>query len=219
MNYQIKHINGSVLFECEVPEESSGMAERYVLEKANLRGADLSGANLSDANLRGANLSDANLRGANLRGANLSDADLRYADLSGANLSDANLRGANLSDANLRGADLSDADLMQFKADFFEILIHAANEVAGLRDALVNGNVDGSTYTGPCACLVGTIANVRQSAYTDMQGIKPDSRRPAEQWFMNIRKGDTPETNQVSKITLEWVDEFQSLIAGIRGAV
>ncbi|MBD2568957.1 pentapeptide repeat-containing protein [Anabaena lutea] len=96
------------------------------LNRADLRGADLSdanlsGANLSDANLRGADLSDANLSGANLSGANLSDANLFSANLSGANLfsanlnradlSDANLSGANLNRADLRGADLSDADL------------------------------------------------------------------------------------------------------------
>jgi uncharacterized protein YjbI with pentapeptide repeats len=53
-------------------------------ERADLRGANLSGANLSGANLSGAYLSGANL--------------------SGAYLSGANLRGANLSGANLRGA-------------------------------------------------------------------------------------------------------------------
>lgn len=47
-------------------------------QRANLRGANLSGAglrdaNLSDAGLRGANLSDADLEGANLRGADLFD--------------------------------------------------------------------------------------------------------------------------------------------------
>ena len=95
-------------------------------ERADLRGANLSGANLHQADLRGANLSGANLSGANLyqailRGANLyqanlyranlSGADLYQADLSGANLSGANLSGANLSGANLYQADLSEADL------------------------------------------------------------------------------------------------------------
>ena len=46
---------------------------------------------------------------ANLSGANLSGADLRYADLSSANLSGADLRYADLSYANLSSADLSGA--------------------------------------------------------------------------------------------------------------
>jgi hypothetical protein len=254
-NFQIKHrYSGTVLFECEVPEQQSGMAARYALEQAttaranlgdanlrganlggaNLRGANLGGADLRGANLGGADLRDADLRGANLgganlRGANLGDANLRGANLRGANLGDANLRGANLGDAdlgdaNLRGADLGDADLGDanlggadlgiFKTDFFDILLRATREVPALRAALVAGKVDGSTYSGECACLVGTIANARGSKYQELgNGIKPNSSRPAEQWFMSIKRGDTPETNQISAITVEWVDEFTGLLA------
>ena len=75
-------------------------------QRADLRGANLSGANLSGADLSRANLSGANLSRANLRWADLSGANLRWANLSGANLS-----GADLSRANLSGANLSRADL------------------------------------------------------------------------------------------------------------
>ena len=215
----------NVLFDCEVPDGlESGLAMRYALETAvaancNLSGANLSGANLSDANLRGANLSGANLSGANLsganlRGANLSDANLRDANLRGAYLSGANLRDANLSGANLRGAYLSDANLRGFKTDFFDVLLRAPHEIAGLRAALVAGRVDGSTYSGECACLVGTIANVRHANYDSLgNGLSPDSSRPIEGWFMNISKGDTPETNQCSALAIEWLDDFVSLLA------
>lgn len=142
------------------------------------------------------------LRGANLRGANLRDADLSDADLSDAVLSDAVLRGAVLRDQ---------------KNDFWEILLRAPTEIAGLRAALVEGRVDGSTYEGACACLVGTIANVRGVNYQTV-GIKPDSSRPAERWFMGIRKGDKPETSQISAITVEWLDEFVGLINAAKGA-
>ena len=47
-------------------------------ERADLRGANLSGADLCGANLRGADLRCANLSGADLRGANLSGADIDY---------------------------------------------------------------------------------------------------------------------------------------------
>ena len=43
-------------------------------------------------------------------------------------------------------------------------------------------------------------------------GIEPDSSRPAERWFMGIRKGDTPENSQISAFTVEWLDEFVGLI-------
>jgi hypothetical protein len=68
--------------------------------------------------------------------------------------------------------------------------------------------VDGSTYTGDCACLVGTIANVRHCKYNDLGTLKPNCDRPAEKFFMGIRGGDTPETNEVSRIALAWVDEW-----------
>ena len=62
---QIKHrFTGAVLFECDAPEDKSGMAVRYALEKATASGANLYGANLSGANLSGANLYGANLSGA-----------------------------------------------------------------------------------------------------------------------------------------------------------
>ncbi|WPU91841.1 pentapeptide repeat-containing protein [Mucilaginibacter sabulilitoris] len=183
------------------------------LSGANLSIADLSGANLSGANLSGADLSGADLSGANLSIANLSGANLSGANLSIANLSGANLSGANLSIANLSGANLSGAVNNPIKADFFMILLYARNEVQGLRQALIDGKVDGSTYTGECACLVGTLANVRNCSYEQIPGIKPDADRPAERWFTGIRSGDTPDNNEVSKLTLEWVDEFLILTA------
>ncbi|WP_429498904.1 pentapeptide repeat-containing protein [Robbsia andropogonis] len=184
------------------------------LRDANLRDADLSGANLRGAYLRGADLRDANLRdadlsGANLRGADLSDADLRDADLSGANLSGANLRGADLSDADLRGADLRGAYLLPIKADFIEIISQAPREVPALIEALKDGRVDGSTYRGECACLVGTIAQA-QGLDVDSADfrIPRDESRPAERFFIGIRKGDTPENNQASALALEWASAW-----------
>ena len=176
------------------------------LRYANLSGADLSGANLSRANLRYANLSGADLSGADISGADLSGANLRGAnlsgaDMSGADISDANLSGADMSDADLRGADLRGADLSGIKEDFYSILNAAPNEVLALRLALVEGRVEGSTYEGKCACLVGTI-----------------STRPAEIWFMAISEGETPATNQVSAITVEWVDEWLAANGGGHGA-
>ena len=175
------------------------------LRGADLRGADLSYANLSDANLRGANLRDADLSGADLRDADLSGANLRCADLSYANLSYANLRGA-----NLRGANLSGANLRDFRAAFESILLSAVSEVPALRLAIVEGRIDGRVYEGECACLVGTIAKIKHCDYRAIDGIEPNSSNPAEQWFMNIRPGDTPDKHQIARITLEWLDEFQA---------
>ncbi|WP_412021509.1 pentapeptide repeat-containing protein [Burkholderia cepacia] len=202
-----------VIFECEADSMKVAVElackQGTYLSGADLSGADLSGADLSDANLSGADLSGANLSGADLSGANLSGADLSGANLSDANLSDANLRGANLRGANLRGAYLSDAYLLPIKADFIEVISQAPREVPALIDALKAGRVDGSTYSGECACLVGTIANARGIDVDSAElGIPKDPSRPVERFFMAIRKGDTPETNPASKLALEWAETW-----------
>jgi uncharacterized protein YjbI with pentapeptide repeats len=199
-----------------------------VLRNADLRDADLRDADLSDAVLRNADLSDADLSDAVLSDADLSDAVLRNADLSDADLSDAvlsdadlsnavlrnadlsgaDLRGADLRDADLRGADLRDAVLTPIRDDMWAVLSGAPNEVAGLRKAIVEGRINGSTYEGECACLVGTIANVAGKSYQKLDFVKPNAGRPIERFFMGIERGHTPENNQFSKLALEWLDQW-----------
>jgi hypothetical protein len=55
---------------------------------------------------------------------------------------------------------------------------------------------------------VGTLANARGCAYDALTPIVPNSSRPAEAFFANIGKGDTPETNQCAKLAAEWVAEW-----------
>ena len=157
---------------------------RDALENAVAARTDLAGANLAGANLRYADLTDANLEGANLEGA-----DLRYADLTGANLA-----GVNLT---------------TIRNDLFTVLDSASAEVPGLLSALREGRVDGSSYEGECACLVGTIANVAHVHYEAIPNITPDSGRPIERFFLDIAKGDTPETNPIARVVEGWIVEWQ----------
>jgi hypothetical protein len=80
--------------------------------------------------------------------------------------------------------------------------------VPALRDALLAGRVDGSTYERECCCLVGTLAKARGVPYTGIPGLRPNSHRPAECFFMAIRQGDTPTSNPASKLALEWVEDW-----------
>ncbi len=81
-------------------------------------------------------------------------------------------------------------------------------EVDGLRLAIAEGRIDGSTYTGKCACLVGTIANVRGADTDSLGTLAPNSSRPIERFFLAIGEGDTPETSVFSRLALDWCDQW-----------
>ncbi len=125
-----------------------------------------------------------------------------------ADLGGADLRGADLRWADLGGADLRGADLTSIRDDLWAVLSSCPAEVDGLRQALLDGKIDGSTYEGPCACLVGTLANTRHCRYDAIPGLTPNGSRPAERFFLAIKPGDTPENSQFSKLALEWVNQW-----------
>ena len=126
----------------------------------------------------------------------------------GADLTGADLTGADLTGADLRDADLTGADLTPIRDDLWAVLSAAPAEVSGLLAAIHEGRIDGSAYTGTCACLVGTIANIRGCEYTALSGLSANSGRPAERFFLAIKPGDTPDTNASSKLAAEWVTDW-----------
>lgn len=101
----------------------------------------------------------------------------------------------------------------EIKADLFAVLEMAKPEIPGLRLALVEGRIDGDFYSGECACLKGTIANIRGCDVNHMEGITLNCNLPAEQWFLHIEEGDTPENNEYSALAVQWIDEF---VAGLK---
>ncbi|PUZ25051.1 hypothetical protein DCC81_12115 [Chitinophaga parva] len=198
LKIEIKSIWGSVLFSYEKEDNTV----KDTVEEAVKQGASLDGASLYGASLDGASLD----------GASLDGASLRNAFLDGASLRNASLRNASLDGASLDGASLDGASLQPFKADLYEILVHAIPEVSDLKQAIIDGKIDGSVYQGDCACLVGTIANARRVDYEKMAGIMPQASRPAERLFAAIKKGDTPESNGIAKIVLDWIEEFELFV-------
>lgn len=120
--------------------------------------------------------------------------------------------GAAIKKALAEGSNLRYSNLSYIKADFFDVLLRASHEVSALESALRSGKVDGSQYEGECACLVGTIAKSRHCGYQQVPNLKPDFNRPSEKWFLAIRPGDTPESNPVVSITLDWIKEFNELL-------
>ena len=127
------------------------------------------------------------------------------------------------SGADLRGANLRGADLGGVKADLIAEILKLPNELEFLRAALIEGRVDGSTYTGKCACLAGTLANAKGIQNYNGETIQAngtpfiaDAGSPRERFFLAIKKGDTPETNPVAKIALGWVEEAIAMRDHIR---
>ena len=110
--------------------------------------------------------------------------------------------------ANLEGADLEGANLEPIRDDLWAVLSAAPAEVEGLRLALLEGRVNGATYEGDCACLVGTIANVAKCNFEALPLLKPRANRPAERFFLAIKTGDTPENNAASKVAYDWINEW-----------
>src|SRR3990167_9359712 len=95
--------------------------------------------------------------------------------------------GANLSGADLRGASqLPEQYKRLCRDDLWAVLSAAPREVDGLRLGLAQGRIDGSTYSGDCACLVGTIANVCGTSIECLAILKPDCSRPIERFFLAI---------------------------------
>lgn len=120
----------------------------------------------------------------------------------------ATLTGATLTGATLRGATLRGADLQPIRDDLWAVLSGAPAEVPALRTALLSGQIDGSTYRGPCACLVGTLAHARGCGIYEFPDVRPDAARPSEQWFWSIRPGDTPGNSAVAAQALAWIETW-----------
>ena len=132
-------------------------------ERANLRGADLSGANLRGADLSGANLSlsdlgGANLTGADLRGADLIGADLIWADLTGADLRGANLSGTYLSEANLTEAKLDWPLVCPEKGSFIGYKKCRDNLIAELE--IPEDAIRSSATSRKCRCSKAMVLNI-----------------------------------------------------------
>ena len=130
---------------------------------------------------------------------------------------DANLRGANLRDANLRGADLRGADLKklpvsyinQASRDMLFIFQSLKSELPAFRKKLIAGEIDGTQYEGECACLIGTMGKLDggiQKVCEVIPYYDEGTHNPAEGWFLNIRKGDTPKNNEFAKHAMKLID-------------
>lgn len=217
---QLLNTEGKVLFEAEAYDQETLL---NLAKEANidLRGVDLYDGllyeGLTDLNLEGANLEKgcllANVVNVSFKNANLSWLSLRSVGLINVDFTGACVNGVSFWGCKFVNASLRVANLEPIKSDLFLVLSQQPQEVRGLREAIISGAVDGSTYNAECACLVGTIANVKFGFERDDVeeldlACRVDANSLAERWCLGIEQGDTPETSEISAITLEWIDEF-----------
>jgi hypothetical protein len=101
--------------------------------------------------------------------------------------------------------------LPEVRRDLWAVLDGAPAEVPALRAALVAGEVDGRTYHGRCACLIGTIANARGCDPEEVVELQA-ALSPAEDWFWLIYPGDVPGENGEgpcrAAAAVRWIDEW-----------
>ncbi|HEY5234716.1 MAG TPA: pentapeptide repeat-containing protein, partial [Rhabdochlamydiaceae bacterium] len=154
----------------------------------------------------------ADLRFADLRFADLRFADLTSANLTSANLTSADLRSADLTSANLRFADLKNLPqdyINQCSRDILFILEHTKNEIPYLREKLIKGEVDGTQYEGDCACLIGSLGKAdggTDKICSTIPFYEKGLHNYGEQWFWQIKKGDTPKNNEFAAHALKLIE-------------
>jgi hypothetical protein len=108
------------------------------------------------------------------------------------------------------GCGPTHAELESSREDLWEVLWSATQEeISAVRAALVEGRIDGGTYYGECACLIGTIANARGCDVYSLGSLGPAPDRPIEHLFMRISRGDTPQSNPIAKLIVQWIDEWR----------
>jgi uncharacterized protein YjbI with pentapeptide repeats len=154
---------------------------------------------------------DSSFDGSSFDGSSFVDSSFARSSFDGSSFVDSSFARSSFVDSSFDGSSFESIPAEyknQVRDDLWAVLSAAPNEVEGLRKALAEGRVNGSTYQGACACLVGTIANVRGCDYRELGILQPNSNRLAELWFISINKGNTPDDNPFSRLALEWVDQW-----------
>lgn len=127
-----------------------------------------------------------------------------------ADLRGAYLRGAYLEGADLRGAkNIPQSYVNICSRDMLFVFEYLKGELPGLRKALVEGKIDGTQYEGDCACLIGTLGKLDgglKNVCSMIPYYEMGLHNPGEQWFFQIKEGDTPETNEFSKHAVMLID-------------
>ena len=122
------------------------------------------------------------------------------------------LGGANLGDANLGGAkNIPQLYINTCSQQMLYIFTQLKHELPRLRKKIVDGQIEGTQYEGDCCCLIGTLGGGNDecinTVVASMKYYDKGLHNPAEQWFYQIREGDTPENSLFARHALKLIDE------------
>ena len=126
-------------------------------------------------------------------------------------LEEAIRNSANLDSADLRSAkNVSESYINQCSRDMLFIFERLKSELLYLREKLIKGEVDGTQYEGDCSCLIvslgkGDKKEIEKACKTILFYDK-GLHNFGEQWFWQIKKGDTPENSRWAEHVLMLID-------------
>lgn len=89
------------------------------------------------------------------------------------------------------------------------VLEHLKPEAPFLREKPIKGEIDGTQYEGDCACLIDSLGNANGGIETVCKTIPfydKGLHNYVEQWFYQIRQGDTPGNSAFAKRALTLID-------------
>jgi hypothetical protein len=231
IKFQIKSIAGAILFEWEQEDNTMRTTvEKFLAEKegslikdANLSGLDLSNIDFSNSKFDNSKFDNSKFYNSQFDNSKFynskfDNSQFYNSQFYNSQFDNSQFYNSQFDNSQFYNSQFDSASINNLKAsgalepvrfDFFGRLLVLKNEVAFLKQALIEGRVDGSTYTKECSCFMGTAARAKKCSHTELPGIKPDASSDTERWFMGISKGDTPENSEIVKLTLEWIEEFE----------
>ena len=123
------------------------------------------------------------------------------------------MMAAGWSPSDMRAAGWSPLGEENYEADIKEKATKMGKEeskfvIDTIRAGLMDGNNYGSANS--CGCYLGTAAkaaNLSVEEFCNLHKIVKDYRSPAEQWFMSVSVGDTPENNYAAKMGVAWIEQ------------
>lgn len=102
------------------------------------------------------------------------------------------------------------------KDDLFRWLGRFPSRVPALLEAVRGGWMEGSSFAGPCRCVVGTLGfEDDEGTWANYVSFYPNGQRdvggtPIELFVVNVDPGDTPSNSPVMAHLERWIVEWQA---------